>query len=232
MENLSTAIRNHQPLVVGSVGNRRVLQTIIDPGECDLIELRLDALGEGPEIRHFAEKHRSSHPLLLTARHPDEGGHRALSGPSRADLLRSLLPCGALIDLELRSIPELGSIWDQSAEQGLLRIASWHSFERCPSIDEMVEKVGAMHEAGAAVAKLAFRMVEPGDLPNLLGILGSDAPLPLAVMGMGPLAAASRLLAAQFGSVLNYGYLGEEATAPGQWPARLLKEAIERSGSL
>ena len=30
------------------------------------------------------------------------------------------------------------------------------------------------------------------------------------------------------GSVLNYGYLGQTPTAPGQWPCRLLKEAIER----
>ncbi len=45
---------------------------------------------------------------------------------------------------------------------------------------------------------------------------------------MGPLAAVSRLLCAQCGSVLNYGYLGKEATAPGQWAAGALKEAIAR----
>ena len=48
-------------------------------------------------------------------------------------------------------------------------------------------------------------------------------------MGMGPLAPASRLLAAQLGSVLNYGYLGSEPTAPGQWSARFLKEAVNQS---
>ena len=49
-------------------------------------------------------------------------------------------------------------------------------------------------------------------------------------MGMGPLAPASRLLAAQCGSLLNYGYLGTGSTAPGQWPARLLKEALAHGG--
>jgi 3-dehydroquinate dehydratase I len=47
-------------------------------------------------------------------------------------------------------------------------------------------------------------------------------------VGMGPLAAVSRLLCAQCGSVLNYGYLGETPTAPGQWDAASLKAAIGR----
>jgi 3-dehydroquinate dehydratase-1 len=47
-------------------------------------------------------------------------------------------------------------------------------------------------------------------------------------MGMGPLAPVSRLLCAQCGSVLNYGFLGETATAPGQWDSALLKTAIAR----
>jgi 3-dehydroquinate dehydratase len=47
-------------------------------------------------------------------------------------------------------------------------------------------------------------------------------------MGMGPLAPVSRLLCAQSGSLLNYGYLGTTATAPGQWDAALLRQAIAR----
>jgi 3-dehydroquinate dehydratase-1 len=47
-------------------------------------------------------------------------------------------------------------------------------------------------------------------------------------MGMGVLAPVSRLLCAQCGSVLNYGFLGETPTAPGQWDSALLKQAISR----
>jgi len=36
------------------------------------------------------------------------------------------------------------------------------------------------------------------------------------------------LLCAQCGSLFNYGYLGNTATAPGQWDSALLKTAIER----
>ena len=229
MPDLSTAIQSHQPLVVGAVGDRRVLQAIIDSEQCDLIELRLDALGAGAEVQEFAEKHKESLPLLLTARHPDEGGLNDLTDQERASALQTLLPHGALLDLELRSLPALKSLWDTAHDQGLLRIASSHYFDTCPPLDELVETVHAMQETGADIAKMAFRVVEPGDIHILLGLLRIDPPLPLSVMGMGPLAPASRLLAAQFGSVLNYGYLGDEPTAPGQWPARLLKEAIGRS---
>jgi len=56
----------------------------------------------------------------------------------------------------------------------------------------------------------------------------TDHGLAVSSMGMGPLAPVSRQLLAQCGSVLNYGYLGNAATAPGQWDSALLKTAISR----
>jgi 3-dehydroquinate dehydratase-1 len=47
-------------------------------------------------------------------------------------------------------------------------------------------------------------------------------------MGMGRFAAVSRLLCAQCGSVLNYGFLGTTPTAPGQWPAAQLKNLLSQ----
>ena len=48
----------------------------------------------------------------------------------------------------------------------------------------------------------------------------------LSVMGMGRFGKISRLLFAQAGSVLNYGFL-HSPQVTGQWPARLLKKRIE-----
>jgi len=228
MENLSTAIQSHQPLVVGSVGNNRALKLPIEATDCDLVELRLDTLGTGPDIRQFAENQRASHPLLLTARHPDEGGSHDLSSLQRTKILTDFLPLGSLLDLELRSLPEMGVLWEEARDRGLIRISSWHDFERCPSQSELRETIAAMAEAGASVAKCAFWLGCPADLQRIAESL-ENPPLPLALMGMGPLAPSSRLLAAHFGSVLNYGYLGEDPTAPGQWPVRLLREAISIS---
>ncbi len=225
MENLSTAIQSRQPLVVGSVGNHRALKLPIEDADCDLVELRLDTLGAGQDIRQFADNQRASHPLLLTARHPNEGGSNDLSPLQRTEILKAFLPLGTLLDLELRSLPEMSSLWEEARDRDMIRISSWHDFERCPSQNELMETIEAMAEAGATVAKCAFWIDCPADLQRIAGPL-ENSPLPLALMGMGPLAPSSRLLAARFGSVLNYGYLGEAPTAPGQWPAPLLREAI------
>jgi hypothetical protein len=66
-----------------------VLGTRLTPTDCDLLELRLDALGDGPEVRTFAENHGRHLPILITARHPDEGGVHDLSVGVRARLLKS-----------------------------------------------------------------------------------------------------------------------------------------------
>ena len=87
-----------------------------------------------------------------------------------------------------------------------------------------------MASAGADIAKCAFTLEAPSDFQRIAEAL-EDAPLPLSIMGMGTLAPASRLFATHLGSILNYGYLGESATAPGQWPANLLREAISYSES-
>ena len=49
---------------------------------------------------------------------------------------------------------------------------------------------------------------------------------PMAVMGMGPLGPVSRLLYAQHGSCLIYGFMGDAPTAPGQWSAELFRQSL------
>ncbi|CAJ0600679.1 unnamed protein product [Cylicocyclus nassatus] len=79
-------------------------------------------------------------------------------------------------------------------------------------------EIARMHEA----TDLLLAAKEDGVGIDLLrGATG-----PMAVMGMGPLGAASRLLYAQHGSKLVYGYLGETPTAPGQWSAELCLNAL------
>jgi 3-dehydroquinate dehydratase len=48
---------------------------------------------------------------------------------------------------------------------------------------------------------------------------------------MGKLGMASRLAAAQSGSILNYAAM-DEVTAPGQWPVEEFRNLLERSGAL
>lgn len=215
------------PLTVGALSNPADLVLKVDSQDADWVELRLDALGEAPELEAFAA--RCPLPLLITARRADEGGAGELNNGARETLLRKHLGHAAAIDLELRSLGGLEGLWAEAGERKILRVASFHDFVRTPALDDLLKLIAAAKVAGADVAKLAFRILEPRDLERIIAILSSPTPLPLSVMGMGPLAPSSRLLAAQLGSVLNYGYLGSAPTAPGQWPARQLKGVLTAS---
>ena len=230
MEILSSMLKSRQPLVVGSVGTEKALESLYSANDCDVIELRLDTLINGDKVQQFARRQRISLPVLLTARHPDEGGMNQLSIRQRAQVLSEFLSLGKLLDLELRSLDELKDIWESAAEKGMVRIVSWHDFTECPSRERLRDIVDEMAGTGADVAKCAFALEKPEDFQRIAEAL-EDAPLPLSIMGMDSLAPASRLLAAHLGSVLNYGYLGGKATAQGQWPAKLLREAISCSES-
>ena len=79
--------------------------------------------------------------------------------------------------------------------------------------------------ARADIFKIAALAANPSDVATLLALLAKPAPIPLSVMGMGRFGRVSRLLFAQAGSVLNYGYL-DKPNASGQWEATLLKKRI------
>lgn len=220
------ALASASPLVVGSFGNSRSLAAAPESfaGCCDVAEIRLDLLeNPGPE----AWSHLESLPLLFTARRADEGGAGDLTAARRQSLLEQALADASLVDVELASAGEMAGLLEELARLGIPWIASWHDFEGRPdSFDRIPALAARAAEAGATCFKAAIRLHSPGDLARLAAALGAPSPLPLSLMGMGPLAPVSRLLAAQCGSVLNYGYLGDAPTAPGQWSARQLKEGI------
>ncbi len=220
-----------KPLVAGSFGNAAGLAAARPEAlraACDLAEVRLDLLeAEGVPAAGRPWSHLEGVPLLFTARAAAEGGAGNLPAARRIALLEPVLEEAALIDIELASALEMKGLLASMKRRNIPWVASWHDFEgRADSF----EKIPAMAEqaaaAGAACFKAAVRLHAPADLARLADLLRSVKTLPLALMGMGPLAPVSRLLCAQYGSVLNYGYIGEAPTAPGQWHAALLKSGI------
>ena len=215
---------------MGSFGNAKSL-ALTSPEDAatdsDLLEIRLDLL-EPADGRPWS--HLGDLPLLFTARRGDEGGRGDLSAARRAGMLEEVLDEASLIDVELASAGEMDALLERVKERGIPWVASWHDFEgRSDSfarIPVMAEQAAA---AGAACFKAAVRLHQPADAARLAEILTTVDVLPLSLMGMGALAPVSRLLCAQAGSVLNYGYLGDAPTAPGQWSAGLLKRAIAAS---
>ncbi len=220
-----------EPKVVGSFGNAESLaaasiQTVREA--CDMVEIRLDLLeAEGILTRTRPWAHLAEMPLLFTARRKDEGGAGNLTAEQREELLDGVLGEAALIDVEWVSAGEMAGLLERVRERGIPWVASWHDFEGRPeSFARIPEMAEAAAEAGAASFKAALRLHGIADVARLAELQAAACALPLALMGMGPLAPVSRLLCAQHGCVLNYGYLGNAPTAPGQWSARLLKEAM------
>jgi len=221
-----------QPRVVGSFGSSLDLREASASAvreSCDIAEIRLDLLtAEEAEIDASQWSHLAGIPLLFTARRIEEGGARAIGPDARMRLLSSALDQAAAIDIEVASIREMGALLEELADRQIPWIASYHDFEQLPETAALEGAARQARDAGAAVFKAAAKLASPADLVRLADFQLADHGIPVATMGMGPLAPVSRLLCAQCGSLLNYGYLGTTATAPGQWDSGLLKTAISR----
>ena len=196
---------------------------------CDIAEIRLDLLAKDSDVvEASAWRHLEGIPLLFTARRGDEGGSGDLSTTARIVLLETALDDAACIDIEVASIPEMKGLLQILQSRGIPWIASFHDFGKLPETTVLADAASRAQAAGAAAFKAAAMLRSPDDMARLADFQLADHGIPVATMGMGPLAPVSRLLCAQCGSVLNYGYLGETPTAPGQWDAAFLKQAIKR----
>ena len=208
-----------RPLTVGSIAGKESLSA--PPEGCDAIELRLNSLGVGADIRQFAAK--SPLPLLVTARGPAEGGQSPWSLEERAAAYLAMIPHAALIDIELRDFDLLVEVIMEARDADVIVVGSFHDFDQTPPIKELVGKI----DSRADIHKFALMAKSGRDIAKHLGLMEEFAETPLSVMGMGPLGAAARPLMAKAGSLLNYGFLGTTPTAPNQWPAALLRQTLE-----
>lgn len=214
------------PSVVGIVDSPAALRAARRLGmkEIDFLEWRADFLGSG-----IVE---SRIPWIVTARHPAEGGQNAMSATARRGALLELLPAAALVDVEIRSLRGMNEVLREARNAGVGVIASFHDFQKTPPGSRLEDLVKQALDAGADVLKIATRTASPGEVARLLDLL-ERAPLPLAVMGMGPLGMASRVVLAAAGSVLNYGWL-HRPNVTGQWSAKELRgvlNSIQRTES-
>ena len=219
-----------RPLSVGVVSSGSALQSLSanaqgqDPIPCDLFELRLDLIDlPSAELRSLAEKLPA--PILLTARHPAEGGQGNLSATQRMALIEPLLDFAGALDLELRSLPEMKAVIELAKSRGIPIVGSFHDFQATPQDPVLEGAISFAENAGLDGVKIATYLNSPDDLCRLLKLVTSTRRLRISAMGMGPWGRVSRLVLAKGGSLLNYGFLGD-SNAPGQWPAQQLKELL------
>jgi 3-dehydroquinate dehydratase I len=228
--NMSSIINSRflrgEPKIVGTVHSPESLRSALRlrKGEVDFLEFRVDHFAGDPGSLLRAAP-RLSAPIIVTIRHPAEGGAFNLAAKRRRELFSEFLPVANCIDIELRSVVGFGDVLAKARAAGVGVIVSDHHFYRTPSARILAARLHRAIQARADVFKVAAFAANPPDVATLLTLLAKPAPIPLSVMGMGRFGKASRLLFAQAGSVLNYGYL-DKPNASGQWEATLLKKRI------
>jgi 3-dehydroquinate dehydratase-1 len=130
----------HRPNVVGIIDSPRALaiaQTL-DPDDVDILELRVDLFAAMPDklLKGISEL---SHPLLLTVRHPQEGGANSLNASTRRELFSRFLPHASLVDIELRSLESLSDIISKARAEDVKLVYSFHNFQSTPSHARLYE---------------------------------------------------------------------------------------------
>jgi 3-dehydroquinate dehydratase I len=193
----------------------------------DLFELRLDRLlGCLDEV----EKKISilPAPLIITARHPAEGGANRLSAQQRRDLLERFLRHARYVDVELRSAKALRPVLARARKNKIRRIISFHDLGDTPSVRVLKSKARSAKSQGADIFKVASRTDTPAQVARLLDFAANeDVDLAKSVMGMGKLGALSRIVLAQLGSVLIYTAL-QQPKVEGQLSIKQLRSALSR----
>jgi 3-dehydroquinate dehydratase type I len=168
----------------------------------DLFELRLDHL---PNLRE-SQLSKLRRRLIITARHPAEGGKKLRTG--RCDLLLKFLSQAKFVDVELRSLRELREVWDEARRLRVGRICSFHDLKRTPEPAVLHKKLLGARKAGADVFKVVTRADTLRDLLTLFELLWSElSSMRLCVMATGKFGPISRLFFRDAGSSFIYAPL-------------------------
>jgi 3-dehydroquinate dehydratase-1 len=203
------AIKGTTPQIVA------VLSSVLDLQQAtrmrrlpDLFELRLDALYRDlPMIEHVLA--RLSAPLIITARHPLEGGLNKLSVSRRRELLRRFLPRATCIDVELRSVAQLRPILAAAGERKIKRIISVHDLRRAPAANRLDQWAREAESLAADVFKIVIRTETAEQFEELAKFYQrTRTRMEVSAMGVGKFGRASRIYFATHGSGLNYVHLG------------------------
>lgn len=203
--------------VVGVIASRADLELALKMRKPpDFFELRLDRVaGMADELEELLPKLRTR--LIITARHPLEGGAEKLQLRQRRNLLVRFLDHADYIDVELRSVSALRPLLKLAKRKNVRRIISFHNFKSTPSMRTLATKAYQAKLHGADIFKVATRTDTAMELGRLLKFVTScGLDLAVAVMGIGKLGAISRLLLARAGSVLVYASIGPMSDVEGQ----------------
>lgn len=218
------------PKVVAVLTPRRLVQDIAQARKRmpDVIEYRadlrdgLDADAISGELETI--KAKLGLPLLFTLRDKQEGGEFTGSNAKRAHLYTAVVPLVDAIDIEIANVRTLENVPRRVDDHEVTVVLSYHNLTATPGDADLDRLVNAAAVDGADIVKIATICTARQDALRLLSLATHTDTVPIAVVGMGPLGAAVRVVAPAFGSVLGYASLSG-ATATGQVPVDDLRKA-------
>lgn len=211
------------PCVVGVASRLSTLENATNAAAaCDVMEVRRDLIGV--EAAAWLRAKSAQVPVLLTIRADKEGGKWADTEAARVAEYLALLPLVDAVDVELES-DAFARVAAAAREAKRTVIGSFHDFRATPDAARLRALIDRGIHQGADIVKIAAWTSAEDDVARLESLLQLPFSAPLAVMGMGPLGAPSRLRLAAAGSCLVYGFLDEES-APGQLSAAELRRRL------
>ncbi len=177
----------------------------------DLVELRLDGVCDLDVAGALAGRRTR---VVVTCRPTWQGGRYDGDEQARVAILESAWTLGAdYVDVEDGTADQL-----MRRSGGARIVRSFHDFERVPA--DASARLRALLASGAEVVKMAAMTHRLADVVTLAH-LARTANGRAVVIGMGPCGAASRILAAQFGSPWTYA---GDGVAPGQLPLARMRD--------
>ncbi|MCD6210275.1 MAG: type I 3-dehydroquinate dehydratase [Methanophagales archaeon] len=200
-----------------------------------IIELRIDLLE--PEersiekVKEFLTSLNMS--VIITNRRREEGGSFTGTEDERIEILRSIMATEMVDAVDIEFLADgRDEIIEEAKKHHIPVILSFHDFSGMPAPAEILELIDAMYNAGGSIAKIAVTPGTPYDTLNLLQLthqVSSDGHGQLLItIGMGDWGRHLRVIAPLYGSVLTYGFIEDEAVAPGQFSVHELRDMLDK----
>ena len=198
------------------------------------LELRLDSIqnlaqvpGPIPQIAAFLGQHKEA-AFLATCRRKANGGNFAGSLQEELTLLTQAAQSGfALIDLEIESAEacstaQLDQLCDTIADHGSALMISYHDFETASDPEAAFARIQRFSPDFVKIVSTAHTLTDSLDLLRWIEDRSGEAQL--VGIAMGESGALSRVLSLRAGSAFTFASPDKSQTAPGQIPARTLKD--------
>ena len=229
---------------------------ILESGEVEMAEIRLDLCDLDEEeieelftqsdvpliatcrIASLAQRVAAEGDLLddagkvlseqgLYASQPRKGRNPA-EELAENQLLKAIEAGAKYVDLEVEAPPMMGrKIRQACQEYGTMLIRSFHDFEGTPPEATLLSLLEKGRRFGGEVVKIVTTATCKADVDRVLALYREAVPGTLVAFCMGPEGRESRLEALKQGAPFTYACLtAEEATAPGQWTAAEMDEAV------